>query len=104
AAWPELDQRYTITGFSGQGGMSFVYIAHDRVLDRKVAVKVLDVADRSGARAARILREAHILGRLDHPGILPVYDAGTLPDGRAFYVMKLVSGQRIDQALEARDL
>ncbi len=104
AAWPELDQRYTITGLSGQGGMSFVYTAHDRVLDRQVAVKVLDVADRSGARAARILREAHILGRLDHPGILPVYDAGTLPDGRAFYVMKLVSGQRIDRALEARDL
>ena len=99
ASWPELDDRYAITGVAGQGGMGTVYVAHDHVLDRDVAVKVLDVADRSGARASRILREAHILGRLDHPAIVPVHDAGTLPDGRTFYVMKLVRGRRLDQAL-----
>jgi serine/threonine protein kinase len=99
AAWPELDDRYSISGVAGQGGMGTVYVAHDRVLDRDVAVKVLDVADRSGARASRILREAHILGRLDHPAIVPVHDAGTLPDGRTFYVMKLVRGRRLDEAL-----
>ena len=93
ASWPELDDRYTISGVAGQGGMGTVYVAHDRVLDREVAVKVLDVADRSGARASRILREAHILGRLDHPAIVPVHDAGTLADGRTFYVMKLVRGR-----------
>src|SRR5262245_40553180 len=97
AAWPELGDRYAVSGVAGQGGMGTVYIAHDRVLDRDVAVKVLDVADRSGARASRILREAHILGRLDHPGIVPVHDAGTLADGRTFYVMKLVRGRRLDQ-------
>jgi serine/threonine protein kinase len=96
ASWPELDDRYTISGVAGQGGMGTVYVAHDRVLDREVAVKVLDVADRSGARASRILREAHILGRLDHPAIVPVHDAGTLSDGRTFYVMKLVRGRRLD--------
>ena len=96
ASWPDLDDRYTISGVAGQGGMGTVYVAHDRVLDREVAVKVLDVADRSGARASRILREAHILGRLDHPAIVPVHDAGTLSDGRTFYVMKLVRGQRLD--------
>ena len=101
ASWPELDDRYTIRDVAGQGGMGTVYVAHDRVLDRDVAVKVLDVADRSGARASRILREAHILGRLDHSGIVPVHDAGTLPDGRTFYVMKLVRGQRLDQLLRA---
>jgi eukaryotic-like serine/threonine-protein kinase len=99
ASWPELDDRYAISGVAGQGGMGTVYVAHDRVLDREVAVKVLDVADRSGARASRILREAHILGRLDHPAIVPVHDAGTLADGRTFYVMKLVRGQRLDQVL-----
>ena len=99
ASWPDLDDRYTITGIAGQGGMGTVYVARDDVLDRDVAVKVLDVADRSGARASRILREAHILGRLEHPGIVPVHDAGTLPDGRTFYVMKLVRGRRLDQAL-----
>lgn len=96
AAWPELDARYEITGVAGHGGMGTVYVARDHVLDRDVAVKVLDIADRGGSRVARLQREAHILARLDHPGIVPVHDAGTLPDGRAFYVMKLVKGRRLD--------
>ncbi len=98
AAWPELDDRYTITGIAGRGGMGTVYVATDGVLNREVAVKVLDVADQRGARAARLTREAHILARLDHPGIVPVHDAGLLPDGRTFYVMKLVRGRRLDEA------
>ena len=96
AAWPELDARYEITGVAGRGGMGTVYVAVDHQLDREVAVKVLDLADRKGSRAARLQREAHILARLDHPGIVPVHDAGALPDGRTFYVMKLVKGQRLD--------
>jgi serine/threonine protein kinase len=96
AAWPELDARYQITGVAGRGGMGTVYVARDHVLDRDVAVKVLDVADQKGSRAARLQREAHILARLDHPGIVPVHDAGALPDGRTFYVMKLVKGRRLD--------
>jgi serine/threonine protein kinase len=99
AAWPELDDRYAITGVAGRGGMGTVYVAHDRVLDREVAVKVLDIADRQGSRAARLTREAHILAKLDHPGIVPVHDAGLLPDGRTFYVMKLVRGRRLDEVL-----
>src|SRR5687768_12229620 len=96
ASWPELDARYEITGVAGRGGMGTVYVARDRVLDRDVAVKVLDVADQKGSRAARLQREAHILARLDHPAIVPIHDAGTLPDGRTFYVMKLVRGRRLD--------
>jgi serine/threonine protein kinase len=96
AAWPELDARYSIIGVAGHGGMGTVYVARDVVLDRDVAVKVLDVADRNGSRAARLRKEAQILARLDHPGIVPIHDAGSLPDGRAFYVMKLVRGRRLD--------
>ena len=99
AAWPELDDRYTITGIAGRGGMGTVYVATDGVLNREVAVKVLDVADQRGTRAARLTREAHILARLDHPGIVPVHDAGLLPDGRTFYVMKLVRGRRLDEVV-----
>ena len=99
AAWPELDARYEITGVAGHGGMGTVYVAHDHVLDRDVAVKVLDISDHSGSRAARLRREAHILARLDHPGMVPVHDAGTLIDGRAFYVMKLVTGGRLDDLI-----
>jgi serine/threonine protein kinase len=97
AAWPELDSRYAITGVAGRGGMGTVYVAHDAVLDRDVAVKVLDLADAKGSRSARLQREAHILARLDHPAIVPIHDRGVLPDGRAFYVMKLVQGTSLDQ-------
>src|SRR5687768_11787362 len=99
ASWPELDARYEITGVAGHGGMGTVYVARDHVLDRDVAVKVLDIADHGGSRAARLRREAHILARLDHPGMVPVHDAGTLADGRAFYVMKLVTGGRLDDLI-----
>jgi eukaryotic-like serine/threonine-protein kinase len=101
AAWPELDARYSITGVAGRGGMGTVYVARDQVLDRDVAVKVLDLADHRGVRAARLQKEAGILARLDHPGIVPIHDAGTLPDGRTFYVMKLVQGRRLDALLVA---
>jgi len=99
AAWPELDRRYEITGVAGHGGMGTVYIARDHVLDRDVAVKVIDIADPKGSRAARLQREARILARLDHPGIVPIHDAGQLADGRAFYVMKLVNGRRLDEVI-----
>ena len=99
AARPELDSRYEITGTAGHGGMGTVYIARDHVLDRDVAVKVIDLADQKGSRASRLQREAHILARLDHPGIVPIHDAGQLPDGRAFYVMKLVNGRRLDDVI-----
>lgn len=99
AAWPALDARYEITGVAGHGGMGTVYVARDHVLDRDVAVKVLDITDAKGSRAARLEREAHILARLDHPGIVPVHDAGQLADGRAFYVMKLIKGRRLDDVL-----
>ena len=91
------DARYAITGVAGRGGMGTVYVARDHELDRDVAVKVLDVADRTGARAARLQREAQILARLDHPGIVPVHEPARLPDGRVFYVMKLVRGRRLDE-------
>ena len=44
-----------------------------------------------------MLREARVIARLEHPGIVPVHDAGTLPDGRMFYAMKRVDGRRLDE-------
>ena len=101
AEWPDLGERYEVTGRLGRGGMGVVYAAHDRTLDREVAVKVLDAAGEHDDAAARLRAEAQILARLEHPGIVPVHDAGTLPDGRVFYVMKLVRGARLDEALGA---
>jgi len=79
--------------------MGAVWLAEDAALERRVALKVLDVPDASRELAARLLREARILARLEHPGIVPVHDAGTLADGRVFYAMKFVEGRRLDQFL-----
>ncbi len=78
--------------------MGSVWEAEDPELARIVAVKVLDLPDDSGDLAARLRLEACVLARLEHPGIVPVHDVGTLPDGRPFYAMKLVRGERLDVA------
>jgi serine/threonine-protein kinase len=94
--------RYRLMERIGSGGMGVVYLAKDSILDRRVALKVLDFPDASGELAVRLLREAHILATLEHPGIVPVHDAGTLSDGRVFYAMKFVEGRRLDH-LDARN-
>jgi serine/threonine protein kinase len=101
ADWPDLGERYEVLERVGRGGMAVVYAARDHVLERDVAIKVLDSPDASRA-SRRLQDEARILGRLEHPGIVPVHDAGTLPDGRVFYVMKLVRGERLDVAIDSR--
>jgi len=88
--------RYELLGKIGQGGMGTVYAGHDTQLDRRVALKVLNIFDPGGEAASRMAEEARILARLEHPGIVPVHDLGTLPDGRIFYAMKLVEGTRLD--------
>ncbi len=98
---PELSgTRYRVLEPLGRGGMGVVHLAEDTRLDRRVALKVIDVPDASGELAARLLREAQILARLEHPGIVPVHDVGTLADGRVFYTMKFVQGRRLDQHLQ----
>jgi eukaryotic-like serine/threonine-protein kinase len=98
ADWPQLPERYRCLGVAGRGGSATVYEARDTDLERVVAVKVMDVVDRAGRSAARLAREALVLARLDHPGTVPIHQRGTLPDGRAFYVMKFVRGRPIDAA------
>jgi len=79
--------RYRVIEEIGRGGMGVVYRAEDSVLGRTVALKVMDDGD----------AEARIMASLEHPGIVPVHDAGTLPDGRTFYAMKLVEGMRLSE-------
>lgn len=97
-AAPDLSAtRYHMVERIASGGMGTVYVAVDEVLGRRVALKILDLPDASGDLAVRLLHEAKVLARLEHPGIVPVHDAGTLADGRVFYAMKLVEGERLDQ-------
>ncbi len=89
AALPDLiGTRYELESEIGRGGMGVVYAARDRQLDRRVALKVLDFA---------LAGEAQLIARLEHPAIVPIYETGTLADGRPFYAMKLVSGARLDR-------
>jgi serine/threonine protein kinase len=98
SALPDLSgTRYQLVKRLGSGGMGVVYLAEDTILGRRVALKVLDVPDASGELAARLQREASILATLEHPGMVPVHDAGTLADGRGFYAMKFVEGTRLDR-------
>jgi len=89
AALPDLSgTRYELESEIGRGGLGVVYAARDRQLDRRVALKVLDFA---------MVGEAHLIACLEHPAVVPVYETGTLADGRPFYAMKLVSGARLDR-------
>jgi serine/threonine protein kinase len=95
---PDLGStRYLVVHKLGSGGMGTVYLAQDADLGRKVAVKVMNAADQTGALAARMTREARIVALLEHPSIVPIHDVGSLDDGRVFYAMKLVQGVRLDE-------
>jgi hypothetical protein len=95
-------ERYQLSEEIARGGMGEVYRAHDTVLNREVAVKVLQgkYTPTSGT-ARRFADEARITGQLQHPAIPPVHDLGTLPDGRPFLAMKLIKGQTLDELLKA---
>jgi len=97
-------ERYEILEAVARGGMGTVYRARDRELERTVAVKVLSAVVERPDVAARMQQEARILAGLEHPGIVPIYDVGVLQDGRMFYVMKLVSGPRLDEHAAQRPL
>jgi len=104
SAVPDLSgTRYELRELVARGGMGVVYIAEDEKLNRRVALKVLDAGTAAPEFAQRLLREAKILARLEHPGIVPVHDVGTLPDGRVFYTMKFVEGLRLDQQVKQLD-
>jgi serine/threonine protein kinase len=103
---PDLSgTRYALRSLLGRGGMGAVYLAHDKVLDRDVALKIVDRAGAPGGprvdSAGMLTVEARILAALEHPGIVPVHDFGELPDGRVFYAMKRVRGERLDRWLAA---
>lgn len=102
-----LANRYRLDAELGRGGMGVVYRAHDLLLDRDVAVKLLSQTNLGTEGRARLLREAQAAARLNHPNIVSVYDVGfvdeALPDlpsgtksGQSpFIVMELVEGETL---------
>ncbi len=98
AAEPDFSAtKYRFVKELARGGMGTVYLAEDTELNRQVAIKVLNTPELTEDLRRRMIREAQIIARLEHPGIVPVHDVGVLPDGRVFYAMKFVRGVRLDE-------
>lgn len=105
---PERLGKYPITGVLGQGAMGVVYMAHDPVIDRPVAIKTIQRSllgdDASGQdMAARFRNEAKAVGRLVHPGIVSIYEYGEDAD-TAYIAMEYVEGRSLDHVLRANPM
>ncbi|MEQ8788833.1 MAG: protein kinase [Pirellulaceae bacterium] len=94
--------RFRILRPHARGGLGEVFVAEDRELNREVALKEIQLhrADDPESRG-RFLLEAEITGRLEHPGIVPVYGLGTYADGRPYYAMRFVRGDNLKDAIRA---
>jgi serine/threonine-protein kinase len=98
---PDTDvasHRYRRIRSLAKGGGGEIWIANDRELNRTVALKELHSQDR-GART-RFFKEAEITGKLEHPGIVPVYGLVVGPSGRPCYAMKFIEGQSLDTLIQ----
>ncbi len=95
---------YEILGELGRGGMGAVFKGRDPELGRELAVKVLLERHHDDPRTVeRFVEEAQVGGQLQHPGVVPVYEAGRLPDDRPYFTMKLVEGRTLAALLKERD-
>ncbi len=90
--------RYEIVAEHGRGGLGRVFRARDKELGRDVALK--ELLSRGSTTELRFFREALITARLEHPGIVPVHEAGRWPDGTPFYAMKLVAGRPLKALID----
>src|SRR6266496_2640909 len=93
---------YTIESLLGRGGMGTVYLATHARLARKVALKVIapELANDPAFRA-RFLRESQLAASLDHPNVIPIYDADEI-DGVLYLAMRYVSGPSLQALIRAR--
>ena len=103
--------RYRTEREIGAGGFGSVSEVFDRHLERRVALKKLRAPDGldpdtlrrvKRGRELRFINEARITGKLEHPGIVPVYELGRGDDGEAYYVMRLVRGRTLQDELDGR--
>jgi hypothetical protein len=98
-----IDGRYTIERPLGSGGMAEVFLAHDGVLDRDVALKVLMSQYRGDEEFyERFGREARSAASLSHPNIVSIFDRGETPDGTCYIAMEYVSGGTLKERLDER--
>jgi serine/threonine protein kinase len=94
-------ERFDIQQVLAQGGLGVVFLARDREIDRTVALKQIKSqwADDADSRA-RFLLEARVTGRLEHPGVAPVYALGADDTGRPYYAMRLIRGESLLEVID----
>ncbi|MEM8678125.1 MAG: serine/threonine-protein kinase [Planctomycetota bacterium] len=98
----EVHTRFDNFRLLDQGGLGVVYSAEDQSLGREVAVKFLQQRHLSvPVLVSRFRDEAEITGRLDHPGIVPIYGFGCAADGQPYYVMRRIHGDTLDAKARA---
>ena len=95
-----IDGRYKITGIIGNGGMANVYLAHDLILDRDVAIKVMRYDFRDDQdNIRRFKREALATTEMNHPNIVSIYDVGE-EDTNPYIVMEYVEGMDLKEFIQ----
>jgi len=99
----KLSNRYEITGELGRGGMGVVYRAHDPLLDREVAVKLIPPTMLNPDTEQRFQHEAKLVAQMDHPAIVSIYDFG-YDEGSLFFVMPIVKGMTLSSLLRESTL
>jgi WD40 repeat protein len=95
------ERRFEILRSHARGGLGEVFLALDRELNRQVALKELQPYHaHNPASQSRFVLEAEVTGRLEHPGIVPVYGLGRYPDGRPYYAMRYIEGETLKAAIQ----
>ncbi|MDM4017665.1 serine/threonine protein kinase [Roseiconus lacunae] len=94
---------YELTQRIGRGGMGTVYLGTHRLLDRPVAIKVLENADATERSLTRFRREVRLSANLMHPNTIEIYDIGATDEGTFYYVMEYVDGISLEQLVDFYD-
>lgn len=96
--YPRPSARYQRIRALAEGGSGQIDIWHDQDIDRNVAVKRLKLK-RNPSAVAQFMSEVQTVGKLEHPGIVPIYDVGVDQEGSYFFVMKHVEGETLEQII-----
>ena len=95
-----VDERYRLLEHIGSGSTADVWRAQHEAIRKPIALKILHLRHARGERqSARLLREGRVAASLQHPGIVRVFDVGTMADGRTYFAMELLSGRTLSEEI-----